>query len=95
MPEFSSEFKTEKLPRTIEWFNPVLMVKDFGANGKLRTDSSFMTEADVPALAFSETIKNPVNPYTGKEIRLLSKAENMLKKYTEEVKVLGIYSEIN
>ena len=26
---------------------------------------------------------------------LLSKAENMLKKYTEEVKVLGIYSEIN
>lgn len=75
MPEFSSEFKTEKLPRTIEWFNPVLMVKDFGANGKLRTDSSFMTEADVPALAFSETIKNPVNPYTGKEIRLLSKAE--------------------
>ncbi len=43
---------------------PLLMVKDFGEHG-FRTDGSFMTNADVPCIAFKGLIGNPVNPFTG------------------------------
>lgn len=46
-------------------YTPLLMVKDFGASGPLRTDDSFMTNADVPVLAVNGLIPNPVNPFTG------------------------------
>lgn len=47
--------------------NPLLMVKDFNADG-FTEDRSFMTNADVPMLALQDLIENPVNPYTGKEL---------------------------
>ena len=47
--------------------NPLLMVKDFGSR-TFATDRSFMTNGDVPTLAFRGVIANPVNPYTGKAI---------------------------
>ena len=50
-----------------EFLNPVLMVKDFGASG-FTTNDEFMTQADVPTLAFKDVIDNPVNPYTGNAI---------------------------
>ena len=54
-------------------FNPLLMVKDFGAAG-FRTDTSFMTNADTPTLAMDGLIESPVNPFTGKPIN--SEAKN-------------------
>lgn len=47
---------------------PLLMVKDFGETGEIETSTEFMTNADVPTLAFDGVIENPVNPFTGKPI---------------------------
>ena len=44
-------------------YNPLLMVKDFGATG-FTTDDRFMTNADTPVIAFDGLIDNPVNPFT-------------------------------
>ena len=52
----------------IECLNPVLMVKDFNADGDFHADQRFMTNADVPALAAEDLIENPENPFTGKKI---------------------------
>ena len=41
-----------------------LLVKDFGATGLLKSDSSFMTNADTPALATEGIIENARNPFT-------------------------------
>lgn len=49
-------------------FFPLLMVKDFGSTGEMQTNSDFMTNADVPTLAFKDAVENPVNPFTGKPI---------------------------
>ena len=48
-------------------YNCALMVKDFDAHG-FTTDETFMTNADVPTIAFDKTVENPVNPFTGKKI---------------------------
>ena len=58
----------QKTWRRTESYNPLLLVKDFGAKGALRTDRQFMTNADTPTLAFEGVIENPVNPFTGKPI---------------------------
>ncbi|MBP5224278.1 MAG: hypothetical protein J6Z38_01680, partial [Lachnospiraceae bacterium] len=50
-----------------EAFYPLLMVKDFGAEG-FRVSDEFMTNADVPAIAVKDVIADPVNPFTGKRI---------------------------
>ncbi len=52
----------------LECFRPVYMFKDFGADGEIKTDTSFMTIADTPTLATDGIIEDPVNPFTGKEI---------------------------
>ena len=46
-------------------YNPLLMVKDFGETGPIKTDNSFMTNADTPLLAFEGLVENPVNPFLG------------------------------
>lgn len=51
--------------------HPLLMVKDFNANGKLVVNNDFMTNADVPSLAFDKIIENPKNPFTQNEIRTI------------------------
>jgi hypothetical protein len=56
------------LPFNVEWFNALLMVKDFNASGLIKSDQSFMSNADVPFIAFEGQIEDPVNPFTGKEI---------------------------
>lgn len=55
--------------------HPLLFVKDFGARGKLSVNTDFMTNADVPAIALRGIVENPVNPFTGKEIREISPSE--------------------
>ena len=43
------------------------MVKDFGAKG-FTTDSTFMTNAETPGLAFEGTVQEPMNPFTGNPV---------------------------
>jgi hypothetical protein len=71
-PEGNSIVKTN-LPFNVEQFNPLLMVKDFDASGPLRTDNTFMSNADVPSLALHGLIDNPKNPYTGNMINMDAK----------------------
>ncbi len=59
-----------------ETYRALLMVKDFNATG-FTTDNTFMTNADVPVLAFKDTVEHPVNPFTGKDINSDAKAEEM------------------
>ena len=59
----------------VMYFNPLLMVKDFDSHG-CATDNSFMTNADVPTIAFSGLIENPTNPFTGKAITDTLKTSN-------------------
>jgi arylsulfatase A-like enzyme len=51
----------------LEYYCPLLMVKDFGSTGFSVCDD-FMTNADVPTLAMDGVIENPVNPFTGNPV---------------------------
>ncbi len=62
----------------MEFFLPLLMVKDFNAKG-FTTSEDFMTNADVPELATSGLIVNPQNPFTGNPIK------SDVKKYPQTV----------
>ncbi|GHV04465.1 membrane protein [Spirochaetia bacterium] len=46
-------------------FHPWLFVKDFGNNAPFVEDRSFMTLADVPALAAENVVPDAKNPFTG------------------------------
>ncbi|MBR5337687.1 MAG: membrane protein insertase YidC [Lachnospiraceae bacterium] len=59
----------------VERFNPLFMVKDFDAHGQLKTDDSFMTNADVPTIAMKDVIKDPVNPFTGNPVNTDRKSD--------------------
>lgn len=52
---------------TLEYYYPLLMVKDFNSNEYTVSDE-FMTNADVPTLAFEGLIENPINPFTGNPV---------------------------
>jgi YidC/Oxa1 family membrane protein insertase len=56
------------LPFNVDQFNPLLLVKDFDASGSLKTDMTFMTNADVPTIALRGLFNNLINPYTGNAI---------------------------
>ena len=59
-------------------YKPLFLVKDFGST-ELTTDTTFMTNADTPTLAFDGLIKDPVNPFTGNKIN--SDAKNEKEHY--------------
>jgi hypothetical protein len=59
-------------------FNCSLLVKDFNATG-FAVEEDFMTNADVPTLAFYELIDHPVNPFTGKTIDSSYKQKSKLE----------------
>jgi len=59
---------SEKIQFNREIYNPLLLVKDFNTDFPLETDNSFMTNADVPSLAFKDIIQNPKNPFTGNPV---------------------------
>ncbi|MDR2784212.1 MAG: membrane protein insertase YidC [Treponema sp.] len=48
----------------MEDYNPLLMVKDFGAHGTLSVSETFMTNADVPAIV-TQNMREPKNPHLG------------------------------
>jgi YidC/Oxa1 family membrane protein insertase len=58
------------LPFNVDQFNPLLMVKDFNSSGEIKTDMTFMSNADVPYLALVDIIDNPINPFTGNAITM-------------------------
>ena len=58
--------------RALDYFYPMLMVKDFNSKG-FKNSNEFMTNADVPTLATQDLIESPVNPFTGKLINTQEK----------------------
>jgi hypothetical protein len=66
------------LPFHVDHFNPLLLVKDFNAKGQIKTDMTFMTNADVPALAMKDLIENPANPFTDNAITTNRKNDPLL-----------------
>ncbi|MBQ2295419.1 MAG: hypothetical protein II258_08535, partial [Spirochaetales bacterium] len=52
-------------------YHPLLLMKDFDSHSEIVTNNSFMTNADVPALAVSHLPKDlQKNPFTGKNINM-------------------------
>lgn len=67
---------------------PLLMVKDFNAEGFSFSDD-FMVTADVPALATENLIQDPKNPFTGNPISSAYKEENPVYVfYSDECDIL-------
>jgi YidC/Oxa1 family membrane protein insertase len=52
----------------LEAYAALLMVKDFYADGVLRTDDTFMTSADAPLLVTEGIIEKPLDPFNGKPL---------------------------
>lgn len=66
-------FKKKRIPNSRKashpaYFNNVILVKDFNAQGKIKTDNKFMTQASVPSIAMKGIIDG-VNPYSGKPLK--------------------------
>ena len=59
-------------------YNCVLLEKDFNSK-EFSVDNTFMTNADVPTMAFQSLIEDPVNPATGKPILDSPKYEEQLQ----------------
>ena len=53
----------------LEFFFPLLMVKDFDAHG-FTVSEELMTNADVPSFALGGIVENPKNPFSGKPINM-------------------------
>ena len=61
-------------------FNALLMVKDFYSIETVKTDMTFMCNADVPFLATEGIIENAKNPFTGENFSIKQK-ENGINVY--------------
>lgn len=59
--EFNDEKKFSN--KQVLSFNPLLLVKDFGADGELKIDHEFMTNADTLFIASKGIIQNLENPF--------------------------------
>ena len=82
----------------IEWYYPLLLVKDFGSN-KFVESEEFMTNAEVVNIALEGIINEPVNPFTGKRIvskkddiqYVFGSREHSLKKHGKNVYAPGVW----
>ncbi len=61
-----------ELNKIFPWYNPLLLVKDFGSKNELSISDKFMTNADVPSIAASH-LDNPINPFTENPLNKFSK----------------------
>lgn len=50
-----------------------LLVKDFNSRGRIKTENTFMTNADTPYLATKDVIENAIHPFTGKKLEVKDK----------------------
>jgi YidC/Oxa1 family membrane protein insertase len=73
------------LPFNVDQFNPILLVKDFNAEGEISTDMTFMSNADVPYLSLVDIVDNPVNPFTGNIISMEPKKEQLYIAITKAI----------
>ena len=66
---YTDIFKDFDNPMIPAFFNPLFLVKDFNSNGEIKTDTTFMTNADTLYIA-KEGIQNisDKNPFTGKTL---------------------------
>ena len=60
-----------------EFYNPLLLVKDFNSRGFLLKSEEFMTNADVPVIVTFGSLGKSINPYTGKTIDSSPKDERI------------------
>ena len=67
LPDMEFSDSENDLDCDLEFFYPLLMVKDFGATD-FTISEEFMTNGDVPSLAAQGIINDPVNPFTGKAL---------------------------
>ncbi len=67
-PFFINFSDDNKLTNNYTYYHPLLLVKEFNAEGKLKISDDFMTNADVPSIAVSH-LDNGVNPFTGNPIK--------------------------
>lgn len=81
--------------RNLEWFNPMLMIKDFGETGTLKHDNSFMTQADVPSIAIENVLKDNTNPFTQNKIVKLSEEEKYKQTIISFSKANAVRSTVN
>lgn len=72
-------FKNMKYGLEYAGYNPLFMVKDFNAKGKLKTDNSFMTNADTLFFAKKDLPVSDKNPFTG------NKFEDFIDKTSEKI----------
>jgi YidC/Oxa1 family membrane protein insertase len=77
------------LPFNVDQFNPLLMVKDFNASGEIKTDMTFMSNADVPYLSLVDIIENPKNPFTGNEISMEQKKKPLYIAISGSFQITG------
>ena len=63
-PAFNN-FENPEIP---SGYNPLLLVKDFYSTGEIKTDASFMTNADTLFLAKGGFLVSDTNPFTGKKL---------------------------
>jgi len=77
------------LPFNVDQFNPLLMMKDFNADGDIKTDMTFMSNADVPYLSLVNVIENPVNPFTGNIISIDRKKEPLYIAISGSIHITG------
>lgn len=54
-------------------FVATLIVKDFNSHGSIKTDYTYMTNADTPHLAAKDLIENARHPFTGKPLEVEDK----------------------
>lgn len=81
------------LSQPIVRYNPCLFVKDFDAQGPMQVDTTFMSNADTPALALDGLIENPVNPFTNESLKLLTTVEKNKKAIISSSKTLGVLNQ--
>lgn len=64
-PTYTEKFNNELVndyPK--DQLNPLLLFKDFNEDGELKSDFTFMTNADTPHLAIKDLVEKPYNPFT-------------------------------
>ncbi len=64
---FDTLYGNEDAPEDIVSFAPLLLVKDFDSND-FTVDEMLMSTADVPLIAFSNLIEDPINPANGRPL---------------------------
>lgn len=71
----SGKFHTQGFAEPKEALQALLLVKDFGEEGTLKEDMTFMTNADTPTIALSGILDHPKNPFTGNDMQVANKQD--------------------